>query len=357
MVIDLGALRSVEIRPDAVAVVAGGATASDLLDAARPHGLGAALGTVGSVGVVGLTLGGGLSPLSGVTGLAVDNLLAAEVVLPDARVVRADAESEPELFWALRGGGGNFGVVTRVEVRLHPIPEVTTGLVVFSWDRARDVLRAWHAVAAVDDALDVMFGAQATPEGPVLYMVPLWTGDADDGAAHIHRVRDLGDPVLDSVARIALADSVHALDAAFPIGSRCHLASRTLPADLDAAAVDAFLTAAETMPVGCWLNVHHLHGAITRVPVADTAYAYREEHVVVELLGCWTDGDGRAARDWVAHAERLLDPHALPGGWPNLMAPDDSRAQEAYGPNTERLLAAKRHYDPDGVFQGTPLPR
>jgi hypothetical protein len=102
--------------------------------------------------------------------------------------------------------------------------------------------------------------------------------------------------------------------------------------------------------------VHHAHGAATRVPVADTAYAYRDEHLTVEIIGCWADGDGAAESAWVAGTERRLDPHALPGGWANLMAPGDPRAQDAYGVNTARLLAAKKHYDPDGVFTASPLP-
>ncbi len=355
MALDLAGLHQVEIRDDGVAVVGGATTISELLDAAGPRGWGAVVGTVGSVGVTGLVMGGGLSQLSGVAGLGVDNLLAAEVVLADGRVVRADSESEPELFWAIRGGGGNFGVVTQLELRLHPIPEVTTGMIAFPWGQARDVLRGWHAVTAVDDGLDVMFGAMVTPGGLVLFTTPLWTGDAATARPHLDRVRALGDPVMDDVARMPLAASVHAMDEICPPGGNYRCDSRTLPADLDDAAIEAFCAAAEIMPPTCFLNVHHLHGAATRPGVADTAYAYRDEHVVVEILASWT-GDGQAERGWMARAGDLLDPHALPGGWANLMAQDDPRAQDAYGPNTRRLLAAKRHYDPAGRFAATPLP-
>ena len=123
------------------------------------------------------------------------------------------------------------------------------------------------------------------------------------------------------------------------------------------AALDAFIGAAESMPGRCALNVHHIHGAATRVPVSATAYAYRHEHLVVEILGCWSDGDGKAEQTWVADTEQRLDSHALPGGWTNLMASRDVRASDAYGLNTSRLLAAKKHYDPAGVFDATPLPQ
>lgn len=356
VVLDLAGLRAVEIRADErVAVVGGGATASDVLDQALPHGLAAVLGTVGSVGVAGLLLGGGLSTLSGVAGLGADNLLAAEVVLADGRVVRADEESEPELFWALRGGGGNFGVVTRVELGLHEHAQVATGMIAFPWSEGREVLRKWHAVASLDDRLDVMFGAMTTPAGLVLFTTPMWLGDPDEDQAWLDQVRALGTPVLDQVARIPLAEAVHAIDELCPAGGNYHGSTRTLPVP-DAAALETLAALVEAMPPTGYLNVHHLHGAALAPAVGATAYAYREEHLVVELLGFWGEGDGADVKAWVARAEEMLEPHALPGGWPALMRPDDPRARDAYGPNTERLLAAKKHYDPDGVFVAGPLP-
>jgi hypothetical protein len=113
---------------------------------------------------------------------------------------------------------------------------------------------------------------------------------------------------------------------------------------------------AEAIPATCVLNVHHAHGAATRVPVTETAYAYRDEHLVVEIIGAWPDGEGVAESAWVRDTERRLDAHALPGGWANLMAHGDRRARDAYRINTARLLAVKSRYDPDGVFTATPLP-
>jgi len=354
LLVDLSGMGQVAVD-GAEARVAGGATVSDVLDAARPHGYAAAVGTVSSVGFAGLTLGGGYGTLIGVVGLGVDNLLSANVVLADGRVVTAEPDHEPDLFWALRGGGGNFGVVTELRTRLHPLATVATGTIAFGWHQARSVLRGWRdLMASADDALDVMFGAMYTPGGLVLYTAPTWAGDPGQAASQVGRVRALGDPVLDDVDRRALADTVHELDDAFPRGNY-HLGAPILPGLTDEA-IDAFLRSAEAMPATCVLNVHQSHGAATRVPVTDTAYAYRDEHLVVEIIGAWADGVGTAESAWVQNTERRMDGHALPGGWPNALAPGDERARDAYGINTSRLLAVKSRYDPDGVFTATPLP-
>jgi len=157
-----------------------------------------------------------------------------------------------------------------------------------------------------------------------------------------------------AAAERALADAVHALDDLFP-HSNYRVGTRTL-AGLTDEAIDAFVRSAEAMPPLCALNVHHAHGAATRGFANETVYPYRDEHLVVEILGHWAEGDGAAESAWVEATGQGLDPHALPGGWPNLMAAGDPRVQEAYGVNADRLLATKAHYDPDGVFSAIPLP-
>jgi FAD/FMN-containing dehydrogenase len=311
---------------------------------------------VSSVGFAGLTLGGGYGTLIGVVGLGIDNLLSAEVVLADGRAVTADPHRERDLFWGLRGGGGNFGIVTGLRTRLHPYAMVTTGMIAFGWNQARRVLQGWRDLTALtDDALNVAFGAMYTPAGRVLYTIVTWAGDPGRAPAEVARVRALGEPVLDDVGVRALAETVHDLEGVFPRGGNYRLGTRTLPG-LSDAAIDAFLQAAEEMPVTCALITHHCHGAATRVPATATAYPYRDEHLVVQIIGSWADGDGAAVSAWVGETEGRLNPHALPGGWANLMARGDPRAQDAYGINTSRLIAAKSRYDPEGVFTAIPLP-
>lgn len=356
LVVDMGVFRTVTIDGD-VATVGGGATSDDVLGPAREHGMAAALGTVGTVGAVGLILGGGYGSVLGVAGLGVDSLLSAQVVLADGSVVTTDAEHEPDLFWALRGGGGNFGVVTSVRIRLHPIPDVTAGTVAFSRTEAEQVLRNLQRLHDdLDDALDVIFGAMHTPAGPVLFTSPVWAGSADAGPAQIDRVRALGTPVIDEVGRRPLADHVRALGDSFPAGVHYRLGTR-IASRITEQFIDVFTTCWDDMPHGCALNVHHAHGAALRVPSDSTAHAYRKPHLVVEILGMWRDGDGSTEAAWVGATERRLDAVAEPGGWTNLMHPDDPRAQMAYGDNRSRLIATKKKYDPDNVFQATDLPR
>jgi FAD/FMN-containing dehydrogenase len=357
LVIDLSGLRTVEVR-DGVAVVGGGATASDLLDTAQSHGLSAATGTVGWVGVTGLSTGGGYGRLLGTLGMAADNILAADVVLADGRVVHADAEHEPDLYWALRGAGGNFGVVTALHVRLHPITEITTGMIAFAWAQAEAVLTGVAELTKdTPDELALMFGVFVGPAGPMVYLSPTWSGDAAAAPAVMDRIRALGDPVMDQIAAMPPSASVHMGDDLFPHG-RCYaIRTRTL-GQLTEQAVAALVEAGEHIPSPlCSFNVHHAHGAAARVDPAATAFGTRGDHLMVEVLPAWETGDGAAELAWAAAAVDALNDQALPGGYANVMGPDDDhRAAWAFGPNAARLLQVKQRYDPDGVFSAIPLP-
>ncbi len=357
LVIDLRGMRAVEIR-DGVAVVGGGTTTSDLLDAAQHYGMSAATGTVGWVGVTGLSTGGGYGRLLGTLGMAADNILGAEVVLADGDVVVADAEHEPDLYWALRGGGGNFGVVTALHVRLHPVAEITTGMLAFGWDQAEAVLGGVAELTRdAPDELGLMFGVFVGPPGPMVYLSPTWSGDADAAPAVMDRIRALGEPLVDQIAAMPPSASVHMGDDLFPHG-RCYaIRTRTL-AQVSRQAVGALVEAGARIPSPlCSFNVHHAHGAAARVDPAATAFGTRGDHLMVEILPAWESGDGAAELAWAAAAVAALDDEALPGGYANVMGPDDAhRASSAFGPNAARLLQVKQRYDPDGVFSAIPLP-
>ena len=365
LVIDLTGMRDVAVDPRAlVATVAGGARAKDVAAAAGAHDLVAAMGNCGTVGMAGLTLGGGYGPLSGTCGLAADNLLGAEIVLADGRRVTTGPDAEPDLFWALRGGGGNFGVVTSLRVRLHPARDMLAGSVIYNWNEAGAVLRRYASFAATaPDELGVSVGVMSGPDGePVIMVVPLWNGDRRRGERAMEDVRAFGTPLSAQVGPATYADLLAQFDAWVEAADGCHweIRTRSLPA-LTAGAADAIIAAkARAASPYCAVFWHHFHGAATRMAPDGAAFGLRREHFMVEIVAGWKpDGDdGAAHRRWAQDLWQSLAPFALPGGYPNLLGPDDrEQAAAAYGGNAARLRVLKRRFDPDGVFASAiPLP-
>jgi FAD/FMN-containing dehydrogenase len=360
LLIDMSRMRGVRVDASTrVATVGGGATAADVMAAAAPYGLLAAAGNCGGVGMTGLTLGGGYGPLNGRFGLALDNMLCAEVVLADGRIVIADATHEPELFWALRGGGGNFGVVTSMLVRLHPVNKLIAGLIVFPWSQAAAVWRGLREVlASAPDELTVQSGLFPGPNGqPTFFLAPAWSGDLAVGEHAIDTLVKLGKPLATQVAPMTYGELLGQWDAHVVGGLHWAVRTRTLPG-FTPEIIDALVEAGRTRTSPrSLLPIHHCHGASTRIPSDETAFANRREHFMVEIVAGWPPGDGSAHRAWADAVSAALAPHALPGGYPNLLGPDDrEQIADAYGDNAIRLLAAKAHYDPDGVFTAIPLP-
>lgn len=365
LVIDLSRMRDVAVDPDArVATIAGGALARDVAAAAGVHRLVAALGNCGGVGMAGLTLGGGYGPLSGTLGLAADNLLGAEVVLADGRRVTAGADAEPELLWALRGGGGNFGVVTSLRVRLHEVRHMLAGSITYGWNEAGAILRRYAAfAAAAPDELGVGVGMMSGPDGdPVVMIAALWNGDQDQGKRVMKDLQGFGTPLSAEVGPTTCSDMLARFDAWVAATDGCHWAIRTrsLPA-LTPEAADAVIAA---MPRAaspqCSVFWHHFHGAATRLAPDGAAFGVRREHLMMEIVAGWKpDGDdGAAHRGWARDLWSGLARLALPGGYANLLGPvDREQAAGAYGDNGARLLAVKRRFDPDGMFASAiPLP-
>jgi FAD/FMN-containing dehydrogenase len=357
-------MRQVIVDPHSrIATVAGGATAKDVATAAGAYGLVAAMGNCGAVGMAGLTLGGGYGPLSGTCGLAADNLLGAEIVLADGRRVTTGPDAEPELFWALRGGGGNFGVVTSLRVRLHPAHDMLAGSIIYNWNEAGAVLRRYAAFAATaPDELGVAVGVMSGPDGePVIMVVPLWNGEQRQGEHAMEGVRSFGTPLSAQVGPATYSDLLARFDAWVEAADGYHWETRTrwLPA-LTADAADAIIAAKAHAPSPhCSVFWHHFHGAATRMPPAGAAFGLRREHLMIEIVAGWKpDGDGAAHRRWAQDLWQSLAPFALPGGYANLLGPNDrEQAAGAYGGNAARLRVLKRRFDPDGVFASTiPLP-
>jgi len=365
LVIDLSGMNAVAIEADnRLARIAGGARAANVAAAADGRGLAAVTGSVGAVGMAGLTLGGGYGPLVGRCGLALDNLIAAEVVLADGRVVLADYDHEPDLFWALRGGGGNFGVVTAMRHRLHKIPSVRSGMLIYPFSQARAVLEGCIDIAAsapheLTFQVGLVAGADATP---VLMVVPTWCGAPGEGEGRLAPFLKLGTLIVGSVNEMALSTALTIFDPYLVDGQRIFMETCSLPA-LDSAGIDIFIRAMQTaVSPGCAIFTHEFKGVAARVPVEATAFGLRREHVLVEILTVCADSsdpaDERRHRQWARATLARFDAMALPGGYPNLLAAHDvERAAQSYGDNAERLVKAKRHYDPDNVFRSAiPLP-
>jgi FAD/FMN-containing dehydrogenase len=365
LVVDLTGMRAATADPAGRTVtVEGGATAADLLAATTPHGLVTPTGVVAGVGMAGLSTVGGYGPLIGRHGLALDNLIGAEVVHSDGTTTQAGPDDDAELWWALRGGGGNFGVVTKLRYRLHHLPTILTGMLMFPAASAARVFAGYaDIVAEAPDDLTVMTGFLPGPDGPVVFLCPFWTGDDQAaGEKAIDGLRSLGHPVVDQIGPMPYPAALGMFDRAIDDTNHYLLRSRWFRT-LDATAVDALLAgaAAVTSPFSV-LVVNHFHGAATRIDPAATAFAQRAPHQVVEVIAAWNPAQGNPSdrhsdrhRQWADDVARALDPIALPGAYPNLLGPDDDRrARASYGPNLTRLLAAKRHYDPDNVFSAVP---
>ncbi|GAB3931831.1 FAD-dependent oxidoreductase [Kribbella albertanoniae] len=348
LVIDLTRMRQVSIE-DGVATVGGGATAEDVAAAADRLGLAVATGTVGTVGLLGLTLGGGYGPLSGRFGLAADNLLGAEVVLADGSAVQADGE----LLWALRGGGGNFGVVTSARIAVHPLAEVLVGSFAFPFEEAEQVfLRYGELLDCGPDELTSVIAIVADPEGnPLVSAAPTWSGDLAEGKDVLDGFTTLGTPLQAELTVKSPLAKLREFDGAFPDGVTYAIRTRNVAGftpDVVTALLEAY--AARTSP-GTFINIHHFHGAASRMPIRKSAFGLRDDHFMLEFIE--VGGDGK----WARAASTLLAPYSLPGGYPNLLGPEDvQQTAAAYGPNANRLLRIKRRLDPRGVFTATALP-
>src|SRR6478735_10297449 len=365
IVIDLAAMNDATLSRDSgSARISGGARASNVLAVTDPRGLAVVTGSCSSVGMTGLTLGGGYGSLIGRFGLALDNLIAAEVVLADGRIVVAAHDQEEELLWALRGGGGNFGVVTAMHHRLHALTGVRTGVLVYPFREAGAVLRRSVDVAASTPAeLTVQLAVVAAPDGaPVLLIVPTWCGPAGESEAQLAPFLRLGTLLAGAVDAVSYGVSLTAFDPYIVAGQRILMETCWLPA-LDGRGIDACIGAMEiAVSAGCAIITHEFKGAAARVPVEATAFGLRQDHVLVEILASFVDAadapEEERHRRWARSALQAFDAIALPGGYPNLLVCGDAeRVTKSYGPNANRLISAKQRYDPAGVFSSAiPLP-
>jgi FAD/FMN-containing dehydrogenase len=364
LVIDLSDMRRVMVGSNnRIARISGGARACDVVAVMDPLGLAAVTGSCGAVGMTGLTLGGGYGALTPRYGLALDNLLAAEVVLAEGRIVTASRDNEEELFWALRGGGGNFGVVTSMHCRLHHLPSIRSGLLIFPFAEAKPVLeRCAEIAASAPDELSTQLGIAVGADGaPVVMVMPTWCGPPDEGEARVAPFLQVGTVLANTVDAMPYGSRLKIFDPFIVNGQRVFMETCWLPA-LEAGSIDACIQAiAVAVSPGCAIFTHEFRGAASRVPADATAFGLRRDHVLMEILAMFPDRsqqlDEQRHRQWVQTTLQSLSPTALPGGYPNLLqSGNPERAAKSYGRHAARLIGAKRHYDPDNVFSAIPLP-
>lgn len=358
VMIDLAEMKGIAIDPDeATATAEGGVIWGELNDAAAEHGLAVTGGAVSGTGIAGYTLGGGLGWLMANYGLAADNLLAVELVTAEGDVLQVNAASHADLFWALRGGGGNFGVATSFTYRLHPVQTIVGGLIAHPIDAAPELLRFYReAVADVSDDLTVFAGLVHAPDGSgtkLSAMVVFHTGDAAEAEPDLEPFKTWGSPLMVDVGPMPYPVMNTTLDAGFPAGSLNYWLSsftRGLPDELIDIAVERFATVPSAMSS---ILFERFHGAVTRVAATETAVPHRDEGWNLLIPSVWTDAaDSEANVAWSRESFAAMRPHFGSGRWLNYLGDDQAEdaVRAAYGPNYDRLREVKRRYDPDNVF-------
>jgi FAD/FMN-containing dehydrogenase len=366
LMIDLSGMRSISIdATKRTARVGAGALLGDLDREAQAHGLATPLGINSTTGVAGLTLGGGFGWLTRRHGMSVDNLLSATIVTADGAARVASASSEPDLFWALRGGGGNFGVVTSFEFRLHPVgPEVYAGLVVYPFAQARQVLRAWRDfTACTPDELSVWAVLRKAPPLPflpasahdteVVIFPVVYSGDVEAGQRAAAPVQQFGDAIATALAPTPYAAFQCAFDPLLAPGGRNYWKSNNFSA-LSDAALDLVIEYAGCLPgPGCEIFLAQLGGAMARVDPAATAFVGRDAHYIMNVHGRWSDArDDERVRAWARQAFEDAAPHATGSGYVNFLTEDEAeRVAASYGANYPRLQALKQRFDPGNLFR------
>ena len=358
VVIDLSLMKGMHVDPSArVARAQAGLTWATFNREAALHGLATTGGTISTTGIAGLTLGGGFGWLMPKYGLTVDNLRSVEVVTANGDVVRADETNNADLFWALRGGGGNFGVAVSFEYTLHPLRQVTGGLIAHPFEAARDLLHAYRDLTAeLPDDLMTWAALVHAPDGSGTKLAAFAVCHAGDPAladVDLEPFRSWGSPAMLMVDQMPYPAINQMLDAGFPKGARSYWKSsflRTLSDEAIDAVVEGFATAPSAMS---GIVIEHLHGAPTRVPLDATATPFREIGYDLLVVAEWLDAkDDDANIGW---ARRTFDAASVAFAgrrYLNYLDDDDS-TEDAFGPNRARLEKIKSLWDPDDVFRST----
>jgi FAD/FMN-containing dehydrogenase len=366
LVIDLSPMKGIRVDPKEMRVSAqGGVTWGELDHETQAFGLATTGGLVSTTGVAGFTLGGGVGWLMRTYGLACDNLVAADLVTAQGRVVRVNESENSELLRGLRGGGGNFGVVTQLEFRLHRVgPEVLAGPIFFPGDQADAILKGWRDwSASVPDELSTLVSLATAPPVPflpqewhgrkVVILVGAWAGSVGDGQEVVAPLRKLGAPIVDLLGPMPYLGLQSLVDPLWGPGARNYFSSAYL-SDLPPAAIEALTTFHQACPSpSSEIHVHQMGGAVARVPSSSSTFANREAPWLLNVVGRWTDADADAENlHWARSLRDEMARFGNGGAYANFLGVGDDRVKQAYPPDTYRFLAnLKSAWDPTNLFR------
>ncbi len=358
VMISLADMRQVTVDPErSTATAQGGATWADFNTATGEHGLAVTGGLISTTGIAGYTLGGGLGWLMSKYGLAADNLESVELVTASGEILQVDGDSHPDLFWALRGGGGNFGVATSFTYRVHPVAQITGGLIAHPLDAGPDLLRFYREAAAdLPDDASVFAGLVHAPDGSgakLAALVVFHLGDPDTAERELEPFKSFGSPLVVEVGPMPYPVMNTILDAGFPEGALNYWLS-SFAGNLSDAVIDTAVERFASVPSPMTaILFEHFHGAVTRIGATDTAVPHREPGWNLLIPSVWTDPATTDANiEWTRETFAALRPHLATRRWLNYLGDDqaDDAIRDAYGPNFDRLREVKRRYDPDNVF-------
>lgn len=366
IMISLRGMTSVRVDPGAMrARVEPGVTLGELDRETQTFGLAVPVGINSTTGIAGLTVGGGFGWLSRKWGLTADNLISADVVTSTGELVKASSEENPDLFWGIRGGGGNFGIVTSFEFQLHSVgPEVLSGLIVHPSSAAEEVLRYYREfVAQAPDELTVWVVMRKAPPLPflpaevhgtdVLVLAALFTGDMAEGEAALQPLRDFGEPFADVISPHRFVDFQAAFDPLLTPGERNYWKSHDF-LELSDELLDTAISFARKLPSSATeVFIAQMGGATNRVPADATAYRHRDAEFIMNVHGRWSEADqDDKCIGWCRDLFDATTPFATGGVYVNFMTEEEGdRVKEAYGASYDRLVALKTRYDPENFFR------
>lgn len=355
MMIDLSQLRQISVDPvRRTAHVGPGTTNGELVHALTKYGFATTTGTCASVGMGGSTLGGGIGWLMGRFGATIDNVLAFEVVTADGELITASADQHPDLFWALRGGGGNFGIVTEITYRVHRLDTVLGGMLLFPLAAAAPALRQYYQLtSAAPDHLIAHALLATIPEiGPALIVQACYSGeDLAEGERVLAPLRRFPSLIADLIIPRSYAELYMMLTPPTMPDIAYYDAAYTLRQSSNAA-IEAQIACAQDQPSPfAMINIHQFHGAATRVAPDATAFALREPHYAVLHAAAWVEGTGEPELAWVQQSYTRMKPFASSGVYVNFLGEEgDDAVRQAYRANYTRLALVKTHYDPANIF-------